>query len=74
MGEVGLGTDFNGLNSGEQAAAAKAIDDHFALLGVLQTTPWLLNLLGTIPGAAAGFSNFFGICEREIAKKERVST
>lgn len=73
MGEVGFGKDFNSLASGQEHPAIKGIHEHIAVLGVLQTVPWFLNLLGTIPGAAASFSEFFSVCEKELEEKERVS-
>lgn len=73
MGEVGFGKDFNCMAMGEEHPALKSIGDHMTILGSLQTVPWLMNLLGSIPGAAAGFSEFFGICEQQISEKERVS-
>jgi len=72
MGEIGFGKDYNTITSGQEHPAIKNIHEHVAALGLLQTVPWLLNLLGAIPGAAAGFSEFFGICQREIDEKERV--
>jgi hypothetical protein len=73
MGSAGFGKAFNGLDSGVEHPASKGVHDHMAMLGMLQTVPWLLNLLGSIPGAAAGFSEFFGVCGMEMTEKERVS-
>ncbi|KAF2689772.1 cytochrome P450 67 [Lentithecium fluviatile CBS 122367] len=70
MGEIGFGKDFHGITSGEEHPAIKGIHEHVAVLGLLQTVPWLLNLLSAIPGAAAAFSEFFGTCKREMDEKE----
>jgi hypothetical protein len=72
MGEIGFGKDFNSVASGHEHPAIKSVHEHVAVLGLLQTVPWFLNLMGAIPGAAAGFSDFFGICQREMDEKERV--
>ncbi|KAF1962854.1 cytochrome P450 67 [Byssothecium circinans] len=71
MGEVGFGKDFGSLTSGQEHPAIKAIHEHIAVLGVFQTVPWLMNLLGSIPGAAASFAEFFGMCEKEMVEKEK---
>ncbi|KAF2866056.1 cytochrome P450 [Massariosphaeria phaeospora] len=71
MGDIGFGKDFNSLGTGVEHPAIKGIHDHVAILGALQTVPWLLNLLGSVPGAAGAFSEFFGMCEAEIREKEK---
>jgi cytochrome P450 len=71
MGEVGLGKDFGNLTSGTEHPAIKGVHDHMAMLGVLSTVPWLLNILGSIPGAAAGYSEFFKFCSDEIRAKNK---
>lgn len=55
MGDVGFGKDFQNLNSGIEHPAIKGVHDHMAVLGVLGHVPWLLNVIGRIPGAAAGY-------------------
>ncbi|KAJ4350581.1 hypothetical protein N0V95_004632 [Ascochyta clinopodiicola] len=71
MGEVGLGKDFDNLSSGQEHPAIKGVHDHMTMLGILSTVPWLLNVLGSIPGAAAGYSSFFNFCSTEIQAKNR---
>jgi cytochrome P450 len=71
MGEVGLGKDFNNLTGGTEHPAIKGIHDHMAILGVLSTVPWLLNILSSIPGAASGYSGFFKFCSDEIRAKNK---
>jgi hypothetical protein len=39
----------------------------------MSTVPWLLNVLGSIPGAAAGYSEFFSFCAGQIREKHKVS-
>lgn len=72
MGEVGFGKDFNNLTTGVEHAAIKGIHDHMAILGVLSHVPWLLNILGSIPGATAAYSGFFKWCADEIESKQKV--
>ncbi|KAF3044325.1 hypothetical protein E8E12_007952 [Didymella heteroderae] len=71
MGEVGLGKDFNNLTSGQEHPAIKGVHDHMTMLGILSTVPWLLNVLSSIPGAAAGYSSFFHFCSSEIRAKNK---
>jgi cytochrome P450 len=71
MGEVGLGKDFNNLTSGQEHPAIKGVHDHMTMLGILSTVPWLLNVLSSIPGAAAGYSSFFHFCSSEIQAKNK---
>ena len=69
MGEVGLGKDFGNLSTGKEHPAIKGVHDHMNMLGILSTVPWLLNMLGSIPGAAAGYQSFFSFCANEIKAK-----
>ncbi|KKY15727.1 putative benzoate 4-monooxygenase cytochrome [Diplodia seriata] len=62
MGAVGFGTDFGGLESGVEHPAIKGIHDHMAVLAITATVPWLLNLLGKVPGATKGYAPFFEWC------------
>lgn len=72
MGEVGFSKDFDNVASGTENPAIKAIHDHMAVLGVLSNVPWLLNMIGCIPGAAAGYTSFFNWCSNEIKEKQKV--
>lgn len=73
MGEVGFGKDFNNLASGVEHSAIKGVHSHMTMLGIMSTVPWLLNVLSSIPGAAAGYSEFFGFCAGQIREKHKVS-
>lgn len=35
-------------------------------IGVVGTVPWLLAMLGTIPGAAGGYARFTGWCHDQL--------
>ncbi|OCL06104.1 cytochrome P450 [Glonium stellatum] len=71
MGEVGFSKDFNNLGSGTEHPAIKAVHEHMAVLGVMSNVPWMLNLLGSLPGATAGYSGFFNWCGNEIREKQK---
>ncbi|KAF2112705.1 cytochrome P450 67 [Lophiotrema nucula] len=71
MGEVGFSKDFNNLASGTEHPGIEAVHAHMTMLGILSTVPWLLNVLGSIPGAAAGYSEFFGFCANQIREKNK---
>lgn len=73
MGDVGFGKDFGGLEAGTEHPAIKGIHDHMALLGIMSTVPWMLNLLSRIPGAAAGYAGFFSWCSNELNTKIQAS-
>lgn len=73
MGDVGFGKDFNCVATGTEHPAIKGVHDHMAVLGVLSNVPWLLNLLGCIPGATAGYAGFFNWCASEMKAKQKVS-
>jgi hypothetical protein len=72
MGEVGFGKDFNNLNTGVEHSAIKGVHSHMTMLGIMSTVPWLLNVLGSIPGAAAGYTEFFSFCAGQIREKHNV--
>lgn len=71
MGEVGLGKNFDNLTSGVEHSAIQGVHDHMTMLGILSTVPWLLNVLSCIPGAAAGYTDFFNFCSSEIREKNK---
>jgi hypothetical protein len=72
MGEVGFGKDFNNLTTGVEHSAIKGVHSHMTMLGIMSTMPWLLNVLSCIPGAAAGYSEFFSFCAGQIREKHEV--
>lgn len=73
MGEVGLGQDFGSVASGTEHPAIKAIHDHLLILGIVSHLPWLLNLASRIPGATAGYAEFFRYCDTQVNTKTKVS-
>jgi hypothetical protein len=71
MGEVGFGKDFNNLVTGVEHVAIKNVHAHMTMLGIMSTVPWLLNVLSSIPGATAGYSEFFSFCAGQIREKHK---
>ncbi|KAF2730514.1 cytochrome P450 [Polyplosphaeria fusca] len=71
MGEVGFGKDFGNLASGAAHPGIQAIHKHMNMMGILSMMPWLLNILGSIPGAAKGFASFFDFCGTQMEEKAR---
>jgi len=73
MGDVGFGKDFNCLASGVEHSAITGAHAHMALLSIMSTVPWFLNLLGSIPGVAGGYTEFCAVCADQIREKYQVS-
>jgi hypothetical protein len=71
MGEVGFGKDFNNLVTGVEHVAIKNVHAHMTMLGIMSTVTWLLNVLSSIPGATAGYSDFFSFYAGQIREKNK---
>lgn len=72
MGDTGFGTDFGSLGSGTEHLASKEIHRFLWIVGVVQSVPWLPNLLSSLPGANVGFATFFDLCGRVLEDKQKV--
>ncbi|KUI63677.1 Tryprostatin B 6-hydroxylase [Cytospora mali] len=72
MGEVGFSKDFGNLTTGIEHSAIKPIHAHIKVFGVLSPLPWLMNILGSIPGAASAYNEIFSFCADEIRAKQKV--
>lgn len=72
MGEVGFSKDFGNLTTGVEHSAIKPIHEHIKIIGVLSPIPWLMNILGSIPGAANTYLEIFNFCSDEIRAKQKV--
>ncbi|GMF66953.1 unnamed protein product [Aspergillus oryzae] len=72
MGDIGFGKDFGNLTTGKAHPAISAIRDHMRVIAVVSHLPWLLNMLGKIPGAAAGYQGFFKWCTDQVETKRKV--
>ncbi|POS73776.1 hypothetical protein DHEL01_v207829 [Diaporthe helianthi] len=70
MGKVGFGKEFNGVTNGEEHPAIEGVHSSMEVLGILSHVPWLLNMAGKIPGAAAAYQEFFSWCGSEIESKK----
>lgn len=73
MGDVGFSKDFGNLTSGVEHSAIKPIHEHIKIIGVLSPIPWLMNILGSIPGSANTYLEIFNFCADEIRAKQKVS-
>ncbi|KAB8263331.1 cytochrome P450 [Aspergillus pseudonomiae] len=71
MGDVGFGRDFGNLATGNAHPVISAVHDHMRFIGVVSHLPWLLNMLGKIPGAAAGYQGLFKWCADQIETKHK---
>lgn len=72
MGVVGLGTDFNMVDTGEEHEAIAALHGQMIAVGVLGTVPWLLSLLAKLP-ISGGFGVFMDFCVSQLDQKIKVT-
>ncbi|KAM6510175.1 hypothetical protein FALCPG4_017800 [Fusarium falciforme] len=72
MGQVGFSKDFNMLDSGHKHPAIQALHENMAAVGVLSTVPWLMSMLGKIPGATGSYARFADWCARELQAKRAI--
>lgn len=72
-GKVGFGKEFNSVINGEEHPAIEGVHSSMNVLGIVSHVPWLLNMMGKIPGAAAAYQEFFAWCGSEIEAKKKVS-
>lgn len=61
------------LDSGHKHPAIQALHENMAAVGVLSTVPWLMSMLGKIPGATGSYERFADWCARELQAKRVVS-
>lgn len=60
------------MTKGEEHPAIEGVHSSMIVLGILSHVPWLLNMAGKIPGAAAAYQEFFSWCGSEIEAKKKV--
>jgi hypothetical protein len=53
--------------------AIKGVHESMMAIGVVGTVPWLLAMLGKIPGAAGGYARFTGWCHDQLQEKRMVT-
>lgn len=73
MGAVGFGKEFRMLDDGAEHSAIKGLHDQMTVLGVLGSIPWLLHMLGAVPGLAGSYEKFTKWCAEQAEQAERVS-
>ncbi|KAE8333837.1 cytochrome P450 [Aspergillus sergii] len=73
MGDIGFGKDFGNLTTGKAHSAISAVRDHMRVIAVVSHLPWLLNMLGKIPGAAAGYQGIFKWCTDQVETKRKTN-
>ena len=62
--------DFHIVESEAEHPAIMGVHESMMAIGVFGTVPWLLSMLGKIPGAAAGYSRFTGWCHDQLQEKD----
>ncbi|GKU09605.1 unnamed protein product, partial [Fusarium langsethiae] len=72
MGLVGFSKDFQMVESETEHPAIKGVHESMMAIGVLGTVPWLLSMLGKIPGAAGGYARFTRWCHEQLQEKRKI--
>jgi hypothetical protein len=72
MGEVGFSKDFNMLTDEKEHQAVKALHDSMVFVATMTHVPWLMQLMGTIPGMTAVFEKFGSWCGQQVRQKQDV--
>ncbi|KAM0293758.1 hypothetical protein ACHAPM_011480 [Fusarium culmorum] len=52
--------------------AIKGVHESMMAIGVLGTVPWVLSMLGKIPGAAGGYARFTRWCHEQLQEKRKI--
>lgn len=52
--------------------AIEGVHESMMAIGVVGTVPWLLAMLGKVPGAASGYVHFTTWCRDQLREKRRV--
>lgn len=60
------------MESETESPAVNGLRDNMAVVAVLGTVPWLLSMLGQVPGAVGSYSRFMNWCSRELKAKRQV--
>ena len=72
MGEVGFSKDFHMMSNGKEHKAIKGLHDSMVFIGILSHVPWLMQLVGSIPGLTGAFGDFVEWCNLEVTEKQKV--
>ena len=73
MGKIGFGKDYRQLEEGRELSAIKGLHDQMGALGLLSPVPWLLSLLGSIPGLSGSYGLFMDYCAEQVREKKMVT-
>ncbi|KAL6854541.1 cytochrome P450 [Trichoderma novae-zelandiae] len=71
MADVGFSKDFHMLESTSYHPAIKGVHKTMSFIGVLSTVPWLIYMIGSIPGLTT-FNRFSMWCHDEVSEKRKV--
>ncbi|CAG1974456.1 unnamed protein product [Fusarium graminearum] len=66
--------DFGMLKGKTEHPAIKGVHESMMAIGVLGTVPWLLSMLGKIPGAAGGYTRFTRWCHEQLQETRKIRT
>lgn len=62
------------LENETEHPAIQGVHQSMMAIGVLGTVPWLLAMVGKIPGASGGYLRFTSWCYAQLQQKRRVRT
>lgn len=69
---AGLSKNFHMLEQEEEHPAIRGVHSSMMVVGVLGTVPWLLSMMGKIPGAASEYVRFTTWCHDQLREKRKV--
>ncbi|CAI6065999.1 unnamed protein product [Clonostachys chloroleuca] len=72
MGDIGLSKDFHMVEREVEDPAIQGVHESMFAIGVFGTVPWLLSMLGKIPGAAGGYNKYTKWCHDELQEKRQI--
>lgn len=71
MGKVAFGRDFGSLERARENPTVTRVRGAMKYLGILFPVPWLINVLGHIPGASGEMAPFFEYCKQLVKDKQK---
>lgn len=73
MGDVAFSNDFKMLETGTEQYAVKALHGSVAVIGALGAVPWLLHMIGQVPGLTGNYGQFSAWCSEQVKSRRSVS-
>lgn len=73
LGEVGFSKDSGSLATGVEHSVIKPIHEDIKVFEVISALLWLMNILGSIPGAASKYNVISSFCANKIRAKQKLS-